>query len=293
MAVLLAEPQRRQLEELLASPVRAIATVAGGDINDAYRIGLADGRRLFVKTNRDAPRLMFAREAEGLAYLEAGLTGAGGAALPLRVPKVVAHSESMLVLEYLESAPTTPEIEEALGRGLALLHASRPDRFGLPHDNFIGRLPQQNESMDSWPEFYGKQRLLAQARLPGAERLLGSELLRRLDRLVGRLPELLPSEPPSRLHGDLWGGNWLSTAAGPYLVDPAVYGGHREVDLAMMSLFGGFGPRVLDAYREALPLSSGYSERESLYQLYPLLVHVNLFGAGYVAGVRRILIEHA
>lgn len=288
MPVLLAESQRRHLEQELGSTVRAVATIGGGDINDAYRITLADGRRLFVKTNRNAPQDFFAREAAGLAFLAQGLDRA-----LLRVPEVVLASESALVLELLEPRPPSPSAEEQLGRGLAHLHRASPGRFGLDHDNYIGTLVQPNRRTETWAEFYGQERLLAQARLPQAERLLDRPLRRRLDRLVARLEELVgDAEAPARLHGDLWGGNWLCTERGPFLVDPAVYGGHREVDLAMMRLFGGFSDRVFQAYEEVAPLAWGHEGRVSLYQLYPLLVHVNLFGAGYLSGVNRILGEY-
>jgi len=290
MAVLLGESQRRQLEQLLGSGVRAVATVPGGDINDAYRITLADGRRLFVKTNRNAPPGFYAREAEGLAFLKKGL----GMGAELAVPEVVLHTDALLVLEYLEYAAPSLEIEEALGRGLARLHAASPGGFGLERDNFIGTLPQVNDARPSWAEFYAEQRLLAQVRLPQAGRLLDQPLRRRLDRLTARLDDLLGTpEPPARLHGDLWGGNWLPTARGPFLIDPAVYGGHREVDWAMMQLFGGFSPRVGAAYQEAFPLATGHAERVPLYQLYPLLVHVNLFGGSYVDSVRRIVTSYS
>jgi fructosamine-3-kinase len=288
MPVLLAESQRRHLEQRLGSTVRAVATISGGDINDAYRITLADGRRLFVKTNRNAPPDFFAREAAGLAFLEQGLDVGH-----LRVPEVILSSESALVLELLELGPPSTAADERLGRGLAHLHRASPGSFGLAHDNYIGTLVQPNRRTATWAEFYGQERLLAQARLPEADRLLDRALRRRLDRLVARLDELVgEAEEPARVHGDLWGGNWLCTTKGPFLVDPAAYGGHREVDLAMMRLFGGFSDRVFEAYEEVAPLASGHLERVSLYQLYPLLVHVNLFGAGYLNGVSRILGEY-
>jgi fructosamine-3-kinase len=290
VAVLLPEPLRRHLETLLGSTVRAVATVSGGDINDAYRLVLSDGRRLFVKSSRSAPSDFYELEAAGLAYLRAGLASSGLGSSGLGVPEVVAQSEAALVLEYLELGPTTPEIEEALGRGLAALHAAGPGSIGLQHDNYVGTLVQPNGTMDDWASFYGERRLLHQARLPQANRLLSGQLRRRLDRLVARLGELLGSEEaPARLHGDLWGGNWLPTRQGPFLVDPAVYGGHREMDLAMMALFGGFSERVFAAYREVAPLAPGFAERVPIYQLYPLLVHLNLFGASYLGQVERAL----
>lgn len=285
MAVLLGSELKAHLEGLLGGTLRSVATVSGGDINDAYRIGLEDGRRYFVKSSRSAPPDLFRREAEGLAFLREGLAGT-----TLSVPDVVARSERVLVLELLESSPHTPPVEEALGHGLASLHRHGPGEFGLAHDNYIGTLPQPNRSTADWATFYGERRLLHQASLPGAKRLLEKNLQRRLERLVGRLGELVGDpEPPARLHGDLWGGNWMVAGTRPFLVDPAVYGGHREVDLAMMQLFGGFSERVFAAYDEVYPRAPGHAERVPLYQLYPLLVHVNLFGAGYVSGVVRAI----
>jgi fructosamine-3-kinase len=286
--VLLPETLRRHLETLLSCSVRALATVPGGDSNYAYRIHLSDGRRVFVKTSRNAASDAYSCEAEGLAYLRVGLEDSG-----LNVPDVIAVSDTVLVLDFLEVAEPRPFTEEILGRGLAALHRAPQAKFGFEHDNYIGPLVQPGGQAESWAEFYGQRRLLHQARQPGADRLLDRNLRRRLDRLVLNLETLLgPSEPPARLHGDLWGGNWLPTARGPYLVDPAVYAGHREIDLAMMRLFGGFSERVFGAYQEAFPLNPGFEERLPIHQLYPLLVHLNLFGAGYLGSVSRILGEY-
>lgn len=277
---------KRDLAFALDADLRSVQPVSGGDINDAFKVGLSDGRRLFVKAHRAAPPGMFQREAEGLAFLREG-AGSGG----LLIPQVIAQRENFLVLQLLEAGPRVDA--EALGRGLAQLHRSGAPCFGLLEDNFIGTLPQRNSPMPSWAEFYGERRLLAQANLPGARQLLGRHERKRLERLITNLPQLLgPPEPPARLHGDLWGGNFLATKEGPALVDPAVYGGHREVDLAMMRLFGGFAPEVFEAYREEFPLAPGAAERVALYQLYPLLVHLNLFGSSYASQVSRVIADY-
>jgi fructosamine-3-kinase len=269
----------------LGSAVRDTSRVSGGDINDAYRVTLADGRAVFVKTHRAAPKGMFQAEARGLQWL------AEARAIP--VPRVLAVSEDdaepFLVLELLEPGQPPRDFDERLGRGLAALHQFGAPSFGLDHDNFIGNLPQANDVHSDWASFYGEQRLAPQVRR--AARQLGGELQREFARLYARLPQLVAgAEPPARLHGDLWSGNLHSNDAGsPCLIDPAVYGGHREIDLAMMQLFGGFSPRVFEAYDEAFPLQPEWRERTALYQLYPLLVHVNLFGGGYVGSVQRAL----
>jgi fructosamine-3-kinase len=271
------------VERALESTVLRSQGVSGGDINQAYEAKLADGRRVFVKSNDAAPASMFAAEARGLAWLDE--------AKALRVPAVLAQGPDFLVLEWIESAGRTPDFDERLGRGLAALHQARPATFGLDQDNFIGRLAQANGPRATWPAFYREQRLQPQLQL-AIDRGLASPVMRRgFDRLFRDLDELVgPAEPPARLHGDLWGGNLMVDDRGlPCLIDPAVHGGHREVDLGMMRLFGGFSPNVFAAYQEAHPLSPGHQQRVPLYQLYFLMVHVNLFGGSYVAAAERAL----
>jgi fructosamine-3-kinase len=225
---------------------------------------------------------MFAAEALGLDWLRQ--------ANALRIPEVVAAGAEFLALEYLESAPRAANFEESLGRGLAHLHRSGAPHHGLDHDNFIGPLSQRNAPTTDWAQFYTECRLRPQVAMAQTMGRAGADWEKRFDRLYSALPHLLPNEPPSRLHGDLWGGNLLSGPDGkPCLVDPAAYAGHREVDLAMMRLFGGFGRQVFEAYEAEYPLLEGHQHRVHLYQLYPLLVHVNLFGGGYRQAVERAL----
>jgi fructosamine-3-kinase len=283
------------LARALGAPVEAIRPMAGGDINEAHAAMLADGREVFVKTRRDADPRMFPCEARGLAWLaEAG-------ALP--VPRVLAVSDEaapgprFLVLEMLRPGPRRRDYDEVLGRGLAALHAAGAPCFGLDHDNFIGSLPQDNTppatspGQPTWSDFYAHRRLLPQVRRAVDSGRAPGHWAHDFDRLVDKLPDLVgPAEPPARLHGDLWGGNLHADAGGnPVLIDPAVYGGHREVDLAMLALFGGVSARMFDAYEEAHSLAPGWSGRVPLYQLYPLLVHVNLFGTSYGSQVERAL----
>lgn len=266
------------VSKALEANVESSRRLSGGDINDAYRVKLDDGRKVFVKRNGSAPHDMFEAEAHGLEWLRVG---------PLRIPKVLAIGHEFLALELLEPTTRTKAFDETLGRGLATLHQTHPDSFGLQRDNYIGRLPQSNRQHDDWVSFFREERLLAQIELAS----IGGSLRHRFDQLFEKLPELVgPAEPPARLHGDLWGGNLHTDEEGePCLIDPATYGGHREIDLAMMRLFGGFSARVFAAYNEAYPLAPGGEERVPLYQLYPLLVHVNLFGGGYLGAVERAL----
>jgi fructosamine-3-kinase len=272
----------------LGAAVTEQHAVSGGDINLAYRMRLADGRTLFVKTRDRAPHDFFRAEAHGLQWLtEADV---------LRVPEVLAVADapdapSFLALEWIEPGGHTQGFDEALGRGLAALHRDGPPEFGLERDNFIGSLPQRNDAHASWPEFYVRERLEPQLAMAVDQGRASSAMQRGFERLFARIEDACgPSEPAARLHGDLWGGNLLCDANGaPCLIDPAVYGGHREIDLAMMRLFGGFGARTFAAYDEAWPLSAGHEERVALYQLYPLMVHVNLFGGGYAGQVESVL----
>jgi fructosamine-3-kinase len=270
----------------LGSAVREASSLAGGDINDAFDVSLSDGRRVFVKAHSRGVPGMFSAEARGLAWLaEAGAIG---------VPKVLAVGSDdagagFLALEHLGNGRPGRDFDETLGRALGALHRFGAPCFGLDHANFIGPLPQPNEPTEDWPTFYRERRLFPLLRRAVDRGLVGDRLRRELESVAARLDAIVgPAEPPARLHGDLWAGNLHVGADGePWLIDPAVYGGHREVDLAMMQLFGGFSSRVFAAYVESYPLAAGHRERVGLYQLYPLLVHANLFGAGYVSAVEQ------
>jgi fructosamine-3-kinase len=276
-----------RIERALGSAVASASAVAGGDINAALRVQLQDGRRLFVKTQARPLPEMFAHEASGLAWLAQPAV--------LRIPQVLASSDdpacAFLALEWIEPGRARADHGERLGRGLAALHRAGSPGFGLAHDNYLATLAQLNQPLPRWPEFYAERRLRPLLERALARGSAGARLQAGVERVIARIEALCgPDEPPARLHGDLWGGNALCDQAGePVLIDPAVYGGHREVDLAMMRLFGGFPERAFDAYDEAFPLAPGHQERVPLYQLYPLLAHVNLFGAGYVGSTERAL----
>jgi fructosamine-3-kinase len=271
------------VESALGSTLLSWDAVSGGDINEAHEARLADGRMVFVKSNRAAPPTMFAAEARGLAWL--------GEAKALRVPRVLAQGPDFLVLEHIQPGRRDGKHDEILGRGLADLHRSGAPGFGLDHDNFIGRLPQANQTLPTWAEFYRERRLEPQLRLAVDGGEASPAMRQGFARLFERLGDRVgPPEPPARLHGDLWGGNAIVDERGlPCLIDPAVHGGHREIDLSMMRLFGGFGPRVFAAYHDAYPLAPEHEARVPLYQLYFLMVHVNLFGGGYVGQVEAAL----
>lgn len=281
------------LHAALGQRVTQLRAVSGGDINHARCATLEDGARVFVKTQAHAPAAFFEREAQGLHWLDE--------AAAVRIPRVLAFADAQdgtpafLALEWIEPGKRVRDHDEQLGRGLAALHRSGAPSFGFANDNFLATLPQANAPRADWPSFYAQRRLLPLFERARAKELFSTQHARALDRVIERVLDRSdalcgPSEPPSRLHGDLWGGNAIVDAAGlPVLIDPAVYGGHREIDLAMMRLFGGFGARCFAAYEEAFPLAPGHEERVALYQLYPLLAHVCLFGASYVSAVLRAI----
>lgn len=272
----------------LGVPPPTLRRVPGGDINDTYDARLADGRHVFVKTHAGADSRVFACEARGLAWLRE--------ADALRTPEVLALSApgtrpAFLVLGFIASASRAHDFDEHLGRGLARLHDAGAPSFGLDDDNVIGRLPQSNRPHDSWAGFYAAERLEPQIRRAVDTEAGPPQWSRWCDRLCATLPDLAgPVEPPARLHGDLWSGNVIADHQGrPVIIDPAIYGGHREMDLAMLRLFGSLSARVLDAYEEVHPLAAGHRDRTRLCQLYPLLVHVNLFGGSYVHAAEAAL----
>jgi len=276
------------LERVLGVEPRSCSSCAGGDINQAYRVELRDGRSIFVKTQPGAPEGFFASEARGLAWL------AEAHALP--VPEVIAVQDApevpLLALAWIDTSQGSMRPDrEALGRGLARLHRQGAEAFGGSEDGFIGSIPQSNRPHPTWRSFYAVERLEPLLRQARNRDLLSHEQARAASRLIDALDRWLgPEEAPSRLHGDLWSGNVLFDGAGrPWLIDPAAYAGHREMDLAMLALFGGLDERILSAYEEEYPLAPGRLERMPLHQLYPLLVHVLLFGRGYVGQVDTIV----
>jgi fructosamine-3-kinase len=270
------------LGESFGSPVRRARPVGGGSISAAWKVELADGRRLFVKSNRAALGGLFEREVEGLRALEA----AGALRVPRDAVAGLAGPTAWIAMEAIETGAPPASFWSDFGTGLARLHREAvAGRFGFTHDNFIGATPQPNDWMEDWVDFWRRQRLGFQLRLARESGRSDAELARLGDRLLDRLEVLLGGAegPASLLHGDLWSGNFLVASSGePVLVDPACYYGHREADLAMTHLFGGFDARFYAAYEASWPLPRGHAGRRPVYELYHLLNHLNLFGGGYL-----------
>jgi fructosamine-3-kinase len=275
----------------LPAGARDARRVAGGDINEAFRVVLADGTDAFVKTRADAAPGEYAAEAAALRWLAQPRA--------LRTPRVLELDERYLALEWVERAAGGLGMEGAdeLGRGLALTHAAGAPCFGLSSavPARFSWLSLPNDSAPDWPTFYAERRLLPLTRLAQERGALPARAIELVERVCARLGELCgPDEPPARLHGDLWSGNVIADAAGrPWLIDPSSYGGHREVDLAMLRLFGAPSERLFAAYAEVAPLADGWQDRVGLYQLLPLLVHALLFGGSYGANVERVARRYA
>ena len=272
---------REEIKRATGRRVVAARPVGGGCINEGWRAELDDGRTAFVKTRADVPPDEYENEAAALRWLAEPHT--------VKVPQVLGYSDRVLAIEWVDEGRLDPGGAEALGRGLAELHAAGADAFGGPKPLRIGRLELPNDPSSDWPSFYAERRLLP---LTGALEASGRQAV---ERVCERIHELAgPAEPPARLHGDLWGGNVLADAHGDgWLIDPVAYGGHREVDLAMLELFGAPSPRILHAYREAAALADGHEERVGLWQLFPLLVHAALFGGHYVASAAQTARRYA
>jgi len=280
---------RTDVEHALDSTIVEVQELGGGCISNATRIATAQGDVACLKWlgNSGNAQAMFSAEAYALEALRA--------ASAVRVPRVRRISDARhqrfawLLLEWLEPGRIDEAHWEGLGRGLARLHRVQEAEFGWAEPNFIGSLAQSNTRSADWPSFWRDQRILPQAAsLRTDERARVDALMRHIDELasVGN------HEGASLLHGDLWGGNVHGMADGSVaVIDPASYYGHREVDLAMAALFGGFSPRFYAAYEEAWPLEPGHRQRRALYQLYYLLVHVNLFGGSYVSGAMSLVGE--
>ncbi len=275
----------RRAEQLLGRAVVSTAPVAGGDVATATKLRLSDGTTALMKTIGSGganPPGLFAREAAGLRWL--GEVDGG-----VRTPEVLATADDALVLRWVEPARHGPDAAAELGRALARTHAAGAATFGAAEDGWIATLPLPNRTAGTWAEFYAVRRVLPYLKLARDRGQVDAAQSGAVEAVIGRLGALLPEEPPARLHGDLWNGNVLWGAAGAWLIDPAAYGGHREVDLAMLALFGlPHLQHVLEAYEDLTPLAAGWEERVGLNQLFPLLVHACLFGGGYGARAARI-----
>ena len=278
---------KEHIAQALGSPISKVNTISGGDISQAYCVHTST-QRFFLKVNESVIALdMFLAEKKGLENINLAKT--------IKAPEVIHcgqhEGSSYLLLEFIASKNPTSKEFEALGHQLADLHTYFVgDSFGWKQDNYIGSLPQSNKNYGDWTLFYVHERLLPQLKMAKEKGLLNSSEIPSESYLVKGCRQFFPKVKPALLHGDLWSGNYLISDQGvPYLIDPALYFGHHEVDMAMTELFGGFSSNFYAAYAEQIPAETLQNERRDIYQLYYLLVHLNLFGRTYYPSVKQLL----
>lgn len=269
-----------KIEQITNSKIISLSPVSGGCISDAYKITLDDKRNLFLKINRTHPADMFRKEANGLKELAKPAV--------INIPKVISVDDSYILLEFIEEGTKQKDFFEDFGRSYAELHRVTLGSFGFYEDNYIGSTKQENiankNERNNWAFFYFNKRILFQFKLAEKNGYATEELRKGISFLENNIEKILSEseEPPSLLHGDLWSGNYMVNKNGKVsLIDPAVYYGHREADLAMTKIFGGFSESFYVTYNEFYPLKDGYHYRENIYKLYHILNHLNLFGSGY------------
>ncbi len=275
---------RSRIENLTGGVVTQISDLSRGSIADVTRVELKDGRSLVIKQSH---------AASGSLEIEARMLGYFAQHSPIPCPSVLYADRTCLVMDYIANDNRmSPDVEHDLARHLAAQHQVSAPTFGLEFDTLIGGLHQPNTQAESWRTFFGEHRLRHMAHAARREGQLPLPTTARIDRLIGKLDRLIDDKPNAvLLHGDLWGGNILCRnrrLAG--LIDPAIYYGDREIELAFGTLFGDLGTAFFERYNEILPIEPGFfEERRDLYNLYPLLVHVRLFGPSYVGAVENIL----
>lgn len=268
--------------------VKSSGLLGGGCINNASKIETNTGT-YFLKWNAHCEKDIFLREAESLNELK---TASGG---KLLVPEVFASKEvdetpGFLVLEYLEPGYSSSDDDKMLGEGLAIIHKLASDKFGFYNNNYCGATLQDNSWKKNWAEFFRDNRIGFLLKLIKKERPLPPSEIDVYERLMEKIPELIPSESsPVLIHGDLWSGNYMGTSKGPALIDPASYYADREMEMGIMTMFGGFSQRFFNAYNSVDPLPSDWEDRNALYQLYHVLNHYYLFGGGYQHQALRIV----
>ncbi len=259
--------------------------VGGGCINHAAKLTTGIGS-YFIKWNSLEEADLFKKEAKDLSLLREKAE--------VKIPEVLSHGQegdkAYLLLEWIDTGYTSNDFWEIFGQKLARMHKCHSADFGLNYNNHIGKLKQSNKQHKSWSDFFISERLEPQLKLASNNRLIDSETLSSFNLLFKELENLIPQEQPSLIHGDLWSGNFLVDQANePVLIDPAVHFGHRETELSFTHLFGGFDSKFYQAYDEEFPLEPGFEDRIDIHNLYPLLVHVNLFGSSYLSGIKQTL----
>lgn len=275
------ESIKLRVQTQLETEIFSETSLHGGDINEASKIETDSGDRFFLKWNSSAPKGMFEAEKKGLELLDSALTD-------LIIPEVIFFGDDFLLLEFIEESNTGSSFD--FGVQLAKLHRKSNELFGLDQSNYIGRLTQQNKYYADWLEFFMRERLEPQVKMAIDSGKLPTHYASVFERVMNYTYVVLPNEPPALVHGDLWGGNFMFNSEGKACIyDPAVYFGHREMDIAMSKLFSGFETDFYQGYNEEYPLARGAEDRFKLCNLYPILVHANLFGGHYIGQAEALL----
>lgn len=280
---------KRHLEQHLGISISSIGLIpaGGGSINDTYQVKLTGEKKFFLKLNlADKFEGLFQKEKNGLEFL--------AKANCILTPSIflceTIEKYQLLLLEWIEPGVRNEGFWKKFGEQLARLHHSSHDHFGFIENNYMGSLPQNNSFTENWEEFFVNYRLRPQIQLAIAKAHLGKDLVDRFENLFKKIGSFFNREKPALLHGDLWSGNFLCNSHSmPVLIDPAVYFGHRSMDLAMTTLFGGFDEVFYDSYHHHFPLPANYREQWEICNLYPLLIHLNLFGKSYLADITNTL----
>jgi fructosamine-3-kinase len=266
--------------------VQRYERVHGGDINVAYCLITASGKYFLKLNDKDRYEGMFEKEARGLELLRKN----SSILIPIVIKQGVTDDKQWLLLEWLEKGFAQKDMWQKFGKALALMHKQPQHYFGLYEDNYIGSLKQVNNEHHDWASFFAECRIMPLAKILAEKGDFSSQDIDAANSLCTRLDEIFPKEPASVLHGDLWAGNYLIHASGYAAVyDPAVYFGHREMDIGMTKLFGGFDQQFYESYNETYPLEKHWQKRMSITQLYPLLVHAVLFGGHYISSAKNIM----
>ncbi|MBA3648537.1 MAG: fructosamine kinase family protein [Chitinophagales bacterium] len=266
--------------------IKSFFPVSGGCINQCYVVTTSYGK-FFLKLNSGAYPKMFETEKKGLELLNHAVTGIAPDSIGIDEKN---DQIQLLVLECIETAKPAYDFWDDFAKKLSVIHQSTGEFFGLDHNNYIGSLLQNNDPLPDWNSFFITRRIEPQLRMAIDQKSIEKDATPYFERLYPRLSEIFPIEKPSLIHGDLWSGNFMTGKDGYVkLIDPAVYFGHRETDLAMSKLFGGFSNKFYESYQQYAPLEQGFEKRKDVYNLYPLLVHVNLFGGNYSQQVMSII----
>jgi len=276
---------RRIIEQRLSTNILSISKLSGGDINEVYSFKTHQGAFVVKVNDKNRFPKMLRKEAQGLDLL---------AKANVSTPKLIDQFEQedlqFIILEYITQEASGKKYWLRFGEDLSRLHQKSASNFGLEYDNYIGSLPQENKIKTSWEHFFIECRINPLVKMGFDKGLLHEGHLQKFQNFFKLFNDLIPTEKPSLLHGDLWSGNLLCGEGQiPVFIDPAVYYGHREVDIAMTKMFGGFDPIFLSRYNEVFPLEKGWENRLNIHNLYPILVHLNLFGKSYLGGIEKVL----